>query len=547
MEGYMLIKFNFLLKHKKKILIIFTILIICSLIFLISNRKAQTTENIIRQEATVTKGDLSVSITGSGAIASASKKDITSEVAATVTKSNFNVGDKVNKGEILFCLDDSDLLSQIRNQQKNVTNLQKNVDDLTSEISNFSVHSNNSGYVSDLNYSLGDNINKDTVLFKIIDSSKYKISCTFVYNDTIDIAIGDSVTLFLYDTFNYLQGTVTYISGQKSVSSYGGQTQIVEIEVPNPGYSLEGVNAIATIKTATKEIKSSGEAKFVSGDSIPFKSPSSGTITSINIKNGSFINNNDLVMTLENDDLYTELNDSKINLANAKEDLEDIKNDISFYTIASPIDGILTEINVNVGDYVRAETTIAKVVNNKDIEFSIDVDELDISDVKIGQEVNVTVDAIKDTKINPLSGTISEIALEGNTSNDVTTYPVIVSLQGNDSIKIGMNANAEIITQKKDNVLILPVEAITSRKNKNYVAKKDGTSTEVQVGLYNEDNIEIISGLSEGDSVLLPEIKISIPNTKTSVTGMGMPFQGSGQIRTFTTGSGNQYRQGGSK
>jgi hypothetical protein len=110
-----------------------------------------------------------------------------------------------------------------------------------------------------------------------------------------------------------------------------------------------------------------------------------------------------------------------------------------------------------------------------------------------------------------------------------------------------MNANAEIITQKKDNVLILPVEAITSRRNKNYVAKKDGTSTEVQVGLYNEDNIEIISGLSEGDSVLLPEIKISIPNTKTSVTGMGMPFQGGGQIRTFTTGSGNQYRQGGSK
>jgi HlyD family secretion protein len=252
-------------------------------------------------------------------------------------------------------------------------------------------------------------------------------------------------------------------------------------------------------------------------------------------------------MTLENDNLYTELSDTKTNLANALEDLTDIKNDISFYTIASPIDGIITEINVNAGDYVRAETTIAKVVNNNNIEFSIDIDELDISDVKLGQEVLVTIDALKATKVKPLSGSISVIALEGNTSNDVTTYPVTISLQGNDNIKIGMNANAEIITQKKENVLMLPVEAITTRKNKQYVTKKDGTSTEVQVGLYNEDNIEIISGLSEGDSVLLPEIKLSTPNTKASVSGMGMPFQGGAQIRTFTNGSGNQYRQGGSK
>jgi HlyD family secretion protein len=546
----MLIKFNFLLKHKKKIIVFSIILIAIIIVFLfISNKSSRKVSNVIRQESEIKRDDITVSITGSGAIASSSKKNIATEVSANVLSSKHKVGDKVSKGDVLFNLDDSDLSAKIRNQQKTVSSLQKSVNELAEDMKNLNVYSTSSGYVSGLKYSVGDTVNKNSVLFSLTDSSKYKITCDFVYNEQTDIEVGDSANLFLYDSFNNLTGTVTFVSGIKNTSTLGGQTQSVEIEVSNPGYSLVGINAIATVHTKTKDIKSQDSSVFDSGSTISFKSPSSGTITALNIRDGSYVSEKSLIIVLENEDLITELSDAKTNLNNAYEDLADIKDDIGFYTITSPIDGIITEIDVNEGDYVREESTLAKIVNNYDLEFNIDVDELDISKIKVGQEVIVTIDALNSTKLNPIKGTITEIAVEGTSQNDVTSYPVKISLQGNDEIKIGMNANAEIIIEKKENILVAPVEAINTRKNKSYVTLKDGTQSEVTVGIYNEDKIEIVSGLSEGDVVLLPEIKIQNNNGKINMNTMRMNSVQGGQVQgtTFKTESSSSFRVGGSR
>ena len=140
-------------------------------------------------------------------------------------------------------------------------------------------------------------------------------------------------------------------------------------------------------------------------------------------------------------------------------------------------------------------------------------------DVKIGQEVKVTIDAISDTEKEPIIGTVSEIALEGTSMNSVTTYPVTISLEGNDSIKMGMNCSAEIIIESKENILTIPVEAVTTREDKYFVTLEDGTEKEVETGIYDEDNIEIVSGLEEGQSVILPQLVKGTSSTSNENKG----------------------------
>ena len=195
---------------------------------------------------------------------------------------------------------------------------------------------------------------------------------------------------------------------------------------------------------------------------------------------------------------------------------------MDFYTIVAPIDGIVTNINVSEGDYVRSESSLMTIVNNDNVEFQIDVDELDINDVTVGAEVKVTIDALEETATSPLMGHVTNISIEGNSMNSVTSYPVTISLEGSDKIKMGMNCTAEIIIQSKENVLTVPVEAVNTKRGEYYVSLVDGTEAKVEVGLYDDTNIEIVSGLTDGDEIYLPiTVKSSSSKNENVENGFG--------------------------
>ena len=469
-------------------------------------RRISTVSAAERETAVVTNGNISSKITGSGTIQSASTKNIASEVSADVLDVKVNVGDKVKVGDVLVELDKSDYETKIRELNKNISNLSDTVNSYKEDIQNLYVYAEQAGYVSNLSLEVGDSVNKNASIFQITNDEYYYISCKVNYNVNLNIKVGDSATVMLVDTLRYLDGEVNYVSDLKEISDMGTPLQTIEVKVKNPGYTLDGLLAAITINTSNSSIRAVQNVTIESAKSKSIKSKSSGTIAELNVRDGDYINVGDLIMILENDDLQDNLDDARSNLSDAYEDLEIEKNNLDFYTIVAPIDGIITSLNISSGDYVRSESELLTIVNNDNIEFSIEVDELDINDVKVGQEVNVTIDAIEETAITPLKGAVTNISIEGNSMNSVTSYPVTVSLTGSDDIKMGMNCSAEIVVESKEDVLILPVEAITTRKNQYFVTLADGTQKEVEVGMYDEDNIEIVSGLSIGDEVLLPVV-----------------------------------------
>ena len=542
----MLMKNSFFLRHKKMFIIFGVVLaLIIAGVWSISNFNSHnTTFASTREQYTIAKGNISSSITGSGVIKSSSTKKVSSEVSADVLKVNVAVGDTVSKGDVLFELDTSNINTQIRSGQKNISTSSKNVDSYKEDIKNLNIYASTSGYISNLNYSIGDNINKNSSVFKITNDDYYYLDCSFYYNSNVDIKVGDRATVFLASSLIEFTGEVSFVSTYKTISSEGLPLQSVEIKIPNPGYTIAGLSANATVYTGTISIKSADYTNIRESDSVQVKSLSSGTVASINAKNGDFVNEGDLILSLSNDDLYEELSNAQSNLSDAYEDLDNIKDNLDFYTITAPIDGVITSVNILEDDYVRAETELCTIVNNDNLEFDISVDELDILDVKLGQEVKIEIDALDETKINPLIGYVSEIALEGTTSNSVTTYPVTISLSGDSNIKIGFNCSAEIVTSNVEDVLIAPVDAIDSVKGKYYVTLEDNTRKEVTVGTYNEDYIEIISGLSEGDVILLPEKKTASQSNKNDEKG-SFNFSNMGGAPANMQGNGGGGNRGG--
>lgn len=197
------------------------------------------------------------------------------------------------------------------------------------------------------------------------------------------------------------------------------------------------------------------------------------------------------------------------------------------YDIKAPAEGTVITKNFDKGDYINTTSStgmiepIAVIADMTKVKFDIPVDELDISKIKVGMEADITADALLG---QTFKGAVTKIASEGENVNGVTTYDVTIEIAEYGELKIGMNVDATIVTEKKENVLNIPMSTINKNGNESYVYVREGNYTNemrneltsiptsmadvkgyrkqiVQVGINDKDYIEILEGLNEGDKI----------------------------------------------
>lgn len=180
---------------------------------------------------------------------------------------------------------------------------------------------------------------------------------------------------------------------------------------------------------------------------------------------------------------------------------------ISGTSVTSPISGVITAVNVKVADNVKYGGLLVTVADTTKMQVIASVDETDIARVSAGQNAKISFDALPGKTFD---GQVTKVSGFGQSSNNVTTYDVTISITNPKDIKIGMSATVTIPVASKKGVLVVPVEAIRSQNGKSYVFVSDPnqangrTSQEIQTGLANETSMEIVSGVKEGDTVLIP-------------------------------------------
>lgn len=233
----------------------------------------------------------------------------------------------------------------------------------------------------------------------------------------------------------------------------------------------------------------------------------------------------------------------------------DIVATVSGTNITSPINGVITAVVGSDGASVKYGAAVATVADTTSMQVIASVDETDISKVSAGQSAKITFDALSG-KI--YDGKVSKVSAIGKASNNVTTYDVTISITNPTNIKIGMNGNVIIPVNSKTNVLMVPVEAIRPQNGKTNVLISDATQQngrklqEVQTGLANETYMEIVSGLKEGDIVLIPMPASSSNQQKQQgfslfrgMGGGGNGGAGGGAGRTGGAGGGVKIGGGG--
>jgi HlyD family secretion protein len=196
---------------------------------------------------------------------------------------------------------------------------------------------------------------------------------------------------------------------------------------------------------------------------------------------------------------------ARIALANAQARLEDAQ-------LVAPFDGVVTAVYLAAGEWATGPAV--ELTDTSSLEVVLDVDEVDIGLISLGQRTLVTLETWPDQEFE---GEVVRIAPTGNTQTEIVTYQVHIRLDSGDHpVRTGMTANAELITSERDGVLLVANRAITVDRDesKYYVHRVDGeniSKTEVTIGLRDSRYTEVTSGLREGDSVVIDYAQSDFP------------------------------------
>ena len=193
--------------------------------------------------------------------------------------------------------------------------------------------------------------------------------------------------------------------------------------------------------------------------------------------------------------------------------------------IISPINGEVIVRSIEPGQTVTTNDTV--LVLSDRLIVTAQFDETDIGRVSVGQEAVIALDAYPSAKIE---GVVDHIAYESQLINNVTIYDVdIVPREVPAFFRSGMSANVEMVQEKRAGVLLVPVDAINKDEDKTYVQvrNKSGNTVEkrvVEIGLSDERSVEVASGLTTADTVVVQDRTYS-PQEKPSGTNPFLPFR----------------------
>ena len=235
-------------------------------------------------------------------------------------------------------------------------------------------------------------------------------------------------------------------------------------------------------------------------------------MTSINVQEGSEVAKDDIILGLSGDDLTESIQSASESLRSAEISMQNLQDAMNNYTITAPISGTIIEKDAKVGDAVKAGDTLCIVYDLSYLEMSINVDELQISSISVGQQVQITADAVPD---KTYVGTVTRVSMKGASNGGTTTYPVTIRIDDTDGLRPGMNANAEIVVAEANNALVVPNAAVV--RGSYVLVTKDSPSAAnadtameapegfvyvpVKTGVSDDDYTQIVSGIREGDTI----------------------------------------------
>lgn len=214
-----------------------------------------------------------------------------------------------------------------------------------------------------------------------------------------------------------------------------------------------------------------------------------------------------------------QLDTDKTNYLTAKATYDNNVSQLGYYVITAPVDGMVIGTPTPAGETIvqgiSAAQSLLTIADMSKMQIKTLVDETDIGKVKVGQQVSFTVDAQVD---KTFTGKVTSISRNATTSSNVVYYPVYVEVDSPEDLLFPtMTARVTITTGERKNVMMVPLAAIKEENGQKYVevmVNGKSQSTLVKIGLKDDENTEILTGLGEADQIVIPVAKASTITTK---------------------------------
>ena len=456
-------------------------------------------------EAAPERRDVTNTLSGTGTLNPANTYTVKSLVEGKVLTGTIEEGDIVEESNVLYTIDSSDASTNFEKAEIAMQQAQRSYDKV---VDRQYVRAEVAGVVSSLKVTKGDEVTSGQEVAVIRDSSKMLLTLEFPAADAANFSVGQSAAVTLDGTFEQLDGTVTSVSGTDALSAGNLLTRTVTITVKNAG----GLTTAQAATASINGVSSIGSATFAYQAERTLTAQASGTVTSINVQEGSEVAKDDIILGLSGDDLTESIQSASESLRSAEISMQNLQDAMNNYTITAPISGTIIEKDAKVGDAVKAGDTLCIVYDLSYLEMGINVDELQISSITVGQKVQITADAVPD---KTYVGTVTRVSMKGASNSGTTTYPVTIRIDDTDGLRPGMNANAEIVVAEAKNALVVPNAAVMRgsyvlvTKDSPSAANADTTMeapegfvyVPVKTGVSDDDYTQIVSGIQEGDTI----------------------------------------------
>ena len=464
-------------------------------------------------EAVPETRDVSNTLSGTGTLKPANTYSVKSLVPGKVLTGGFEEGDIVEEGTVLYTVDSSDATTKVEQAAITLQQAQRSYDKTADHQY---VRAEVAGVVSSLKVNKGDEVKSGQEVAVVRDSSKMNLVLEFPAADAANFSVGQTAQVTLDGTFEVLPGTITAVTGTDALSTGNLLTRTVTIAVRNAGGLTTAQAATATINgvncIAAKCFEYQAERTLTA--------LAAGTVTAINVPEGGAVNKDDIVLQISGEDLTEAIQSAAESLRSAELNMDNLQEAMNNYTITSPISGTIIEKNAKAGDALATGADLCTIYDLSYLVMVINVDELQVSDVSVGQSVQVTADAVPD---KTYTGTVTRVSMKGTSSGGTTTYPVTVRIDETEGLRPGMNANAEIVTAEAGNALAVPNAAIvrggyvlvTKDSPSAANADPDMTAPEgyvyvpVKTGVSDDDYTQIISGVTGNDTVAYDPSSVS--------------------------------------
>ena len=421
----------------------------------------------------VTRGNVELTISGSGTVEPYERYEIIPLVNGEITNCPYEVGDYIEEGSVVYTFDKSDALLNLQRQNNSMEKSTITYNSAMEEAEKLTVLSPYSGRIIKMNVETGDEVSANQVIATVRDDVNLKVTLPFNKEQITHISKGDTATLSSSAQMSNFTGKVTYVDTTASAGSDGSSIYYVTVEFTNPGAITDGTNLGAQINGQISP--GYGTVKFE--DEKQIKAEIAGTVSKLYAEKGAYIAKNSTVATLKSSDLSNSLRKSQLDYNDAKLSLQSQKDALDDYTIKSPISGTVLVKNSKQGDTIdRSNSAVTMMVigDVSKLKFNLAIDELDVSRVSIGQKVKITSDAIENTAFE---GEITNISMEGSASNGVTTYDATVTIDNPGELKPSMNVDAVVVIESAENTLRVLSSDIKTAMGISYVYVKNESLT----------------------------------------------------------------------